>query len=454
MQNQVYDVAVIGGGASGMMAAIAAKSRLPQGRVLLLERNDSPGRKLLATGNGRCNFTNVLTEDRDYGEAAEFVRPTLESLGPRKVMDLLESMGIWPRVEDGGRVYPYSGQGAAVNQALQRRMEQLGVEVHCGAEVAETVFGAEFHLVLKGGERVFCRRLILATGGKAGGQYGCRGDGYQFARQLGHSVEKVRPALVAVNCTNWDKAWKGVRAQAAVSLWRTALKESEEPRCVAEDLGEVQFTDAGLSGICVFNLSRSITYTGNMKEGRNEAYEIRVDFLPEETEEQVGELLKHRREWLRGQTADALRSSVVHDRLVEGLLRRVELAPLTIVCDGESSLVWPEAEDVTDRQIRGLAALLKGWRFAVEGTKGWNDAQVTAGGVCRNQVDSVTMESLVQSGLYLCGEVLDVDGRCGGYNLQWAFASGWTAGLNAAAAVTAEAAHGELRKEKRNASHS
>ena len=107
MQNQVYDVAVIGGGASGMMAAIAAKSRLPQGRVLLLERNDSPGRKLLATGNGRCNFTNVLTEDRDYGEAAEFVRPTLESLGPRKVMDLLESMGIWPRVEDGGRVYPY-----------------------------------------------------------------------------------------------------------------------------------------------------------------------------------------------------------------------------------------------------------------------------------------------------------------------------------------------------------
>ena len=438
----IYDVVIIGGGASGMMASIAAKSQLPEGKVLLLERNDILGRKLLATGNGRCNFTNTLALPLDYGTSADFTKPAMEQVDPLKVIQLFDSMGVLNRVEDEGRVYPHSGQGATVTQALQRKMEQLGVEIRCGSVVRNVTHSDVFEVSVQGGTKIACEKLIIATGGKAGGQYGSQGDGYQFAKDLGHTMVKVRPALAAVNCrsdeaegrSSWKKEWKGVRSQAKVSLWRVALKEEEaDPKgtCVAEDRGEVQFTDSGLSGICVFNLSRHIVYTGNMKDGRNETYMMEVDFLPDWTEEQVVSMLERRRYALVEQDADMLLMSVVHGRLINGMLEDMGLKGLTIVLDGVEEKAWPDVRNVTDEQIQTLAKLLKGWRFEVEGTKGWNDAQVTAGGIVCDEVDPETMESKIQKGLYLCGEVLDVDGKCGGYNLQWAFASGYVAGEQA-----------------------
>jgi len=435
----IYDVAVIGGGASGMMAAISAKSQLPEGDVLLLERNEILGRKLLATGNGRCNFTNTLALPMDYGTSADFTKPAMEAMNPLHVIQVFDSMGILYRVEEEGRVYPHSGQGATVTQALERKLEQLGVKAKKSAVVEEVTYSTKFDIRLKNGKVICADKLILATGGKAGGQYGCQGDGYTFAKGFGHEMVKIRPALVAVNCKTdegegrdaWKKEWKGVRSQAKVSLWKVPLN-GEEETCVAEDRGEVQFTDSGLSGICVFNLSRHIVFTGNMKDGRHETYMMEVDFLPDWTEEKVLHMLERRRDALADYDADAFLMSVVHNKLINGLLEQVGFKGLTIVLDGVEEKTWPDLKTITDEQLAKLAKLLKGWRFEVDGTKGWNDAQVTAGGISCEQVDPQTMESKLQKGLYLCGEVLDVDGKCGGYNLQWAFASGWLAGINAA----------------------
>lgn len=435
----IYEVVVIGGGASGMMAAISAKSQLPEGDVLLLERNEILGRKLLATGNGRCNFTNTLALPMDYGTSADFTKPAMEAMNPLHVIQVFDSMGILYRVEEEGRVYPHSGQGATVTQALERKLEQLGVKVKKSAVVEEVTYSTKFDIRLKNGKVICADKLILATGGKAGGQFGCQGDGYTFAKGFGHEMVKIRPALVAVNCKTdeaegrdaWKKDWKGVRSQARVSLWKVPLN-GEEKTCVAEDRGEVQFTDSGLSGICVFNLSRHIVFTGNMKDGRNETYMIEVDFLPDWTEEKVLHMLERRRDALADYDADAFLMSVVHNKLINGLLEQVGFKGLTIVLDGVEEKTWPDLKTITDEQLAKLAKLLKGWRFEVDGTKGWNDAQVTAGGISCGQVDPQTMESQLQKGLYLCGEVLDVDGKCGGYNLQWAFASGWLAGINAA----------------------
>lgn len=455
-----YDIVVIGGGAAGMMAAIAAmeerESKLPSqgGAVLLLERNDILGRKLLATGNGRCNFTNAQAQAEDYenkndandlvatsvenpSSTAAFVRPVMDELGPERLIELFSSLGILARQETEGRVYPHSGQGASVCQMLQRRLGQLGVEICLQATVKEITVTPEgvastFHILLEGGCRVDCRRVIVAVGGKAGGQYGCQGDGFRFAEQLGHRIVKPRPALVAVNCRAlarqlddlWGE-WKGVRARGTVSLWRapvdlqTGSADWSKASMVSSDSGEVQFTESGLSGICVFNVSRDIVYTGNMKDGRREAYRLAVDFLPELSESQVGEMLHQRRQALATQTAESLLLSVIHSRLICGILRQAGISQGTMV------------SEVKDDALTRLASLLKSWTTDVEGTKGWNDAQVTAGGVALEQVDAQTMESLVTPGLYLCGELLDVDGRCGGYNLQWAFASGYVAGKRA-----------------------
>ncbi|MBQ6948652.1 MAG: aminoacetone oxidase family FAD-binding enzyme, partial [Firmicutes bacterium] len=357
----IYEVVVIGGGASGMMAAISAKSQLPEGDVLLLERNEILGRKLLATGNGRCNFTNTLALPMDYGTSAEFTKPAMEAMNPLHVIQVFDSMGILYRVEEEGRVYPHSGQGATVTQALERKLEQLGVKVKKSAVVEEVTYSTKFDIRLKNGKVICADKLILATGGKAGGQFGCQGDGYTFAKGFGHEMVKIRPALVAVNCKTdeaegrdaWKKDWKGVRSQARVSLWKVPLN-GEEETCVAEDRGEVQFTDSGLSGICVFNLSRHIVFTGNMKDGRNETYMIEVDFLPDWTEEKVLHMLERRRDALADYDADSFLMSVVHNKLINGLLEQVGFKGLTIVLDGVEEKTWPDLKTITDEQLAKL----------------------------------------------------------------------------------------------------
>jgi predicted Rossmann fold flavoprotein len=387
----VYPVVVVGGGAAGMTAAAVAVEYARRfaavngenggvcsiskggGGILCLERNAAPGRKLLATGNGRCNLTNAACSESE------------------EVLLFFRKLGILARLEEGGRFYPHSGQAATVRDALREEMTRRGVDLRCNSPV-KSVRRKEgcFELETEGGEFFRAAALVLATGGKAGPQYGSFGDGYAFARALGHSVVSPLPALVRMVCEEGHihrlRSLKGVRVKCAAALWIGAS-------AVARSTGELQFTEDGLSGICIFDLSRHMRMKGS------QVCRIELDFAPGIKERVLINLLSENRA--------ASLSGIVPDKLA-------------MLIDSE-----------TKGNLRAAARMLKHMDFPVAGTKGWKDAQVTSGGVPLDEVDTDTMESKLVRGLFLAGEILDYDGRCGGFNLNWAFATGLKAGRSA-----------------------
>jgi predicted Rossmann fold flavoprotein len=388
---RIYAVAVVGGGAAGMAAAVSAASRARRpadaagaARVLCLERNDEPGRKLLVAGNGRCNFSNVACADFDA------------------VSRFFRALGLLARQEADGRVYPHAGQAAVVRDALREEMSRRGVVLRCGAPVRTLRRAAEgsvgtparggFEMETEDGVLFRAERLVVATGGKAGPQYGCFGDGYAFARHFGHSVVSPLPALVRMVCAEEERgrlrALKGVRVRCAAALWIGNAPAGRSS-------GEAQFTEDGLSGICVLDLSRHLR-----GKTRDAACKIAFDFAPEVEERTLEELLAEKR--------SAFLAGVVPAKL--------------------AALI--EAE--TKGNARAAARLLKRMEFSVAGTKGWKEAQVTSGGVPLDEVDADTMESKLVRGLFFAGEVLDYDGVCGGFNLNHAFLTGMKAGMGAA----------------------
>lgn len=411
------DLVIVGAGASGMAAAVAAAEGLGAGRVLLLEKHERPGRKLLATGNGRCNFTNMSCTARDF--SSDFPAQVMEQLPPRAVVSFFSKLGVTAREEEEGRVYPYSGQGACVCQALVSALDLRGVELRCNSVLKKVEReGGGFLLSLSDGTKLHCKKLILSVGGKAGCQYGSEGDGYSLAGALGHTVVKPIPALVQL--TAEDSCFsqlKGVRARAKAGLYLFS-------QLVCQDEGEVQFTETGLSGICIFNLSRYLRYTGNPLNAP-ERYTVQLDFLPEQSPEETLLLLRHRQEDLKKRPARLFLDGLLHHKLAPVILDRA----------GISKAEGLLTEDITGEQLQQLAQLLRGFGAAIIGTKSWKEAQVTAGGVSTLEIHPVSMESKLVSGLYFSGELIDVDGPCGGYNLQWAFASGYVAGSAAAEAL-------------------
>ncbi|MDR2355598.1 MAG: aminoacetone oxidase family FAD-binding enzyme [Clostridiales Family XIII bacterium] len=398
---KLYAVAVVGGGAAGMTAAISAARDpreaeggarpfgVPRGRgVLCLERNDAPGRKLLATGNGRCNFTNAACAES--GEVSHF----------------FHGLGLLTRRDAAGRFYPYAGQAEAVRDALRREMARRGVALCCDTPVkavrrvaAEDFAGdaaasprAYFEMEAEDGALFRAERLIIATGGKAGPQYGCRGDGYAFAQRFGHTVVSPLPSLVRMVCSAEERQRleeiRGVRASCSAALWTgDALSGRAD--------GEVLFTEKGLSGICILDLSRA------MRVRDRRARRVVLDLAPAIEERTLRELFAEKRA-----------------AFLTGVLPK-KLAALV------------EAE--TRGNPRAAARLIKAMTFSVEGTEGWREAQVTSGGVPPNEVDTDTMESKRVPGLFFAGEVLDYDGVCGGFNLNWAFRTGMKAGRAAGA---------------------
>ncbi|MDR1247254.1 MAG: aminoacetone oxidase family FAD-binding enzyme [Clostridiales Family XIII bacterium] len=378
-----FAVAVIGGGAAGMAAsAVAAEypRRIVDGDgedggegILCLERNDAPGRKLLATGNGRCNLTNAACSES------------------KELLLFFRKIGVLTRLEEGGRFYPYSGQATAVRNSLYVEMKRRGVDLRCNSPV-KSVRREEryFEIETEGGEIFRAIALVLATGGKAGPQYGSFGDGYAFARSFGHSVVSPLPALVRMVCEEGQRhrlrALKGVRVKCEAALWIGVS-------AVGRASGELQFTEDGLSGICIFDLSRYMRMKGS------QVCRVELDFAPETEERMLINLLSDNRA--------ASLSGVVPDKI--------------------AALIDSE----TKGNPRAAARMLKHMEFPVAGTKGWKDAQVTSGGVPLSEVNTGTMESKLIRGLFFAGEILDYDGACGGFNLNWAFATGLKAGRSA-----------------------
>ena len=398
----VREILIIGGGAAGLMAAVCAKERDASARVTVLEAGERVGKKLLSTGNGRCNLTNVGARAEDYAPAD--VRGVLEQEPPRRVMERFERMGLTFRQEGEGRVYPASDAASSVLDTLRLTAAHLGVAEVVGFCAEQVMRGRKgFTVRAQDGRSMRGDRVILTCGGQAASKF----TGYDLAGALGHTVTALRPGLLPVKTDGAGiRGLNGVRCRCAAVLLR-------DGKAVRREEGEVLFKDFGLSGIAVFQLTRE------MARGRGN-YEIELDLLPQMEDAQAEEFVLRRAEALGWRGTDAFLLGMFHKNVAANLLKLAGIGP---GCVGE----------VPAAQLRKLARLMKHWRHAVTGVQGFQSAQVTVGGVPLGEVEGRTLESRVCPGLYLAGEVLDVDGPCGGYNLQWAWASGAVAGSNAAA---------------------
>ena len=382
-------VAVLGGGAAGIMAAItAARSG---SRVILLEKNNRVGKKLLMTGNGRCNLTNVNLKAEDYNSA--FVCDAIDRFSAKDTIAFFKELGLFTFVEDGERVYPLSNQASAVLEVLLLELVRENVEIICDFDVAKVQKTENgFEIIDKNERKISADKIIAAFGGKAASQTGSDGSGYRILAQLGHSVKTPDKALVQLKT---DRSIKGVRAYAKVTINGKS------------EMGEVQFTGYGLSGIPVLNLSRYA------KEGDT----VTLDLLPNFSENELLEQLKKR----HNQSMETYLVGILNKQLGQMLLKECNIGKLS-----------RNSYDLKDFEVENIAKKLKNWKFTVTGKMGWDNAQVTMGGIELSEVNPKTMESKIAKGCYITGEILDIDAKCGGFNLQWAWSSGFVAGENAA----------------------
>ena len=459
-ENRKTTVAVIGGGAAGMMAAIEAARA--GAIVTLIEKNPQLGKKLAMTGNGRCNYTNLDMSDRIGGKFRgfhpEFAAPALDALPPEAVLDWFRAIGVEPRFR-GSYVYPNSDQASAVVYALREELHRLSVKVHYNAEVKNIQRiekDAGYFMIQCTDATVKADRVILAAGSKAAPKTGSNGDGYFIARKLGHTIVPYVPALCGIRCAgDAFRALAGIRTEAALEL-------VIDGHSVDREAGELQLVDYGISGIPVFQLSRYAAYA--LQEGKKAA--VYINFLPgfteagaavrnskrassasgistievsaaknaqnaraevsccaakaEDPKDLAVQLYRQRQERLAGRKMESFFTGLLHQKLGQLLLRMASVRP-----------ELPVAE-LSEKQLRSLASLSVRFKAECVEMNGFLQAQVVAGGVDTTEVDPGTMASRLVPGLYFAGEVLDIDGICGGYNLQWAWASGFVAGRHAA----------------------
>ena len=394
-------IGIIGGGASGMAAALSAAEN-SNNQILLFERQARLGRKLSATGNGRCNLTNLHANEGGYhGNFPEFADHALTTYDVDHTLAWFREMGLFTVAEDSGRVYPYSDQANSVVDVLRFALEQPNIQVLTGFEVMK-VRRADNGFLVEGAEGSRkCDKLIVACGGLAGTKLGGSMSGYQILRGFGHKCTKLRPTLVQLK-TSWGgvAALKGVRANCVAQIIHNG-------ELFSESKGEIQFTEYGLSGPVIFEVSRDAC------QGRGE-WLCSLDLLPDVASEELqGELLRRRKTNL---TVENLLTGILHNRLGRVLTKAAGLR------GGDA------AATLHDHEIAEVCRLVKAFEVPLTEPLGMDSAQVTAGGILTDGFDPQTMESRLTPGLYACGEVLDIDGDCGGYNLQWAWSSGRCAG--------------------------
>ena len=395
-------IAVIGGGASGMMAALTA-AQSPENTVLLLERQQRVGRKLLATGNGRCNLTirNALPEAY-LGQDASFAAPALNAFTPQDTLRFFSSLGLLTVTEESGRVYPLSDSANSVLDVLRFALDQAGVLIRCSFPVDSLTRTASGFEITSGAETLTADHVILACGGAAGSKLGGVMDGYRLLKALGHKRTALYPSLTRiVTGTDYPRSLKGVRVQASLRLTRgdTLLAEAE---------GEVQFTEKGVSGPAGFDISRAAATGGD-------GLTLHLRLLPYSKEEILA-LLQARAGQFPALEAADLFTGMLPNRLGRVVGKAASVPADTMLSSLSPDLLAAAAETCAD------------FALPVLGVEGFEAAQVTAGGIATRDFDPETLESRLVPGLFVWGEVLDIDGPCGGYNLQWAWASGALAG--------------------------
>ena len=401
------EIAVIGGGASGMIVAITARKSGKE--VVVLERKDRILKKVLITGNGRCNITNVNANISNYfGKNISSVENILNSFNPQDTMDFFNGLGIICNEENRGKVYPLSGQASSVVDALRFEAERLGVRIETEFYVRKIEKeGFKFKIYSEERKKIEAGRVIIAAGGQSYPELGSNGSGFELAKELGHSVTRLSPSIVQLKTEKHQvKGLQGIKTDVAVTAY------GDNKKICTYD-GELLFTDYGISGNVVFNISFVMPLYKNV--------EFEIDFMEKFDYNELYEILKERKKMMSHLTMENYFNGMINKKLGQFLSK----------VSGIEKLSKP-VKDLNDSEIRKLCTVLKKYRIKILDTTGFKNAQVTAGGVSLDEVNSETLESKIVKGLYFSGEVLDVYGECGGFNLQWAWASGYIAGKNAA----------------------
>lgn len=401
-------VAIIGGGASGMMAAITAASA--GAKVTIIEHKDRIGKKLLSTGNGKCNFTNARqSADCYHSDNKGFAWNIVCQFDADAVCGFFSELGVYPK-EKNGYYYPHSEQASSVLDVLRMELERLHVEILTGQECKSVVPQKRGFCIRLSDRELVCDNVILAAGSKAAAVTGSDGSGYLLAKKLGHRLIPVLPALVQLKCTEpFYKSISGVRIQGNVSVFA-------DETFLASDQGEIQLTAYGISGIPTFQVSR---YAAKALYDKKQVC-AKLDFMPEMSFEELQSFLMRRAQTRPQKRAEELLTGMFPKKLNDLWIR---------LCGIERT---KKAGDFSNQEVKKLTAMIKEFSTKVVSTNPFEQAQVCRGGIDTTEVDFDTLESKIVPGLYFAGEILDVDGLCGGYNLQWAWSSGYVAGREAA----------------------
>ena len=393
------DIIVIGAGASGLVAAIFAKSE--NNNVTILERFDKSAKKILVTGNGRCNYWNEDFDNKHfYSSNNSFINSINTPDNKEEVLNFFKSIGIIPTIKNG-YYYPMSKEASSVRLALLNEIKKKNINIINNSNVIDIKKVDNKFQITCSDKLYACDKVIVATGSNA--YYKEENLGYSICNKLGHNIIKVMPSLVQlVGKESYFKEWAGVRNNSEVSIYVDNNLEKKE-------LGELMLTDYGLSGICIFNLSGIANRSLNL----NKKVSIKINFLPEI--DNLKEFLEDRNKTLIDRPLDLFLEGLLNYKLINVILKRINLLDRYY-------------SNLNDNEKNLLIDSLTNFNVEITGSKSFSDSQVCTGGVDTKEIDPNTFESLICKNLYIVGEVLDVDGDCGGYNLGFAWLSGMIAG--------------------------
>lgn len=399
---KTYSLAVIGGGASGLVAAISHKTEYKNNSVLVVEKMPRVGKKILATGNGRCNLTNLSATPIDYNRP-EFVTPALTTFSPERNIEFFKSIGLFTCADSEGRVYPYSFNASSVLNCLRNGCERLNIDVVVD-HIVKDIRNKNGAFVIDG--EYECEKLIIACGGKSSSVHGSDGSGYALLKKAGHSIVEPKPSLVQI-CTDNSvtKKLKGIRVRG-----RLTLEENGKP--LGESQGEILFTDYGISGIAALDVSSFIARQKSVS-----GLKIKVDMAADFSLETLADYISYEVNNFPDSLCENVLSFLLPQKAGEVFVKECGI-------DLKKPL-----RSLTKEDVKKLVHVMKSFTLEVIGTKGFDMSQITCGGADTREFDKKTMQSKILKNLYCCGETLDVDAKCGGYNLQWAWSSGRLAGL-------------------------
>ena len=401
------EIVIIGGGASGIMAAIEAVKSGKE--VVVVDRKERVLKKVLVTGNGRCNLTNVNAKINNYfstGSNIKKIENILNDFQPKDTMNFFESLGVVCNEEARGKVFPLSGQAGSVIDALRFEAERVGVKFLLDFYVKKIEKkGFQFIIYSEDKRIITSNRVLLSAGGKSYPELGSNGSGFELAREFGHTITPLFPSIVQFKTEEYQvKGLKGIKLDTKVTAY------GDNKKICTYD-GELLFTDYGVSGNVIFNISFVFPI--------HKKVELEVDFLPKFSYDKLLEKLKDRRDILGHLTMEHYFNGMINKKLGQFLSNATGIEKLS-----------KEINSLTDNELRKLCDVLKKYKLNVLDTTGYKNAQVTAGGIKLEEVNMETLESKKVRGLYFSGEILDVYGECGGFNFQWAWASGKKAGEN------------------------